>query len=882
MTIHKQPDKKSDKDIQERGDLLHEFTRIISSTLDHKTILQQSLKQLSRVLHFDSASIYLLPYRNQSEFVAGIGFADEELTTREAEFLLKDSPIIQMMAETAAPVLSEDVRNLEDWIWVPGARHIRSFMGVPLITKGEMIGALMFDSQQINQFSESDLEMVLPMAQQMAISIQNARLFEEVQHQLFLSYTLQQVGTLLTTSLSLDEVYEQLFDLLAKVVSYDSVTVQIFNDDGKILQMAAGRGFVDNEQMREFLTSISQHTLTKFEEARRWQLINDTSQAPNWVPVPSSFGVIRSWIGAKLIVKDRLIGILNVDNQKPQAYTKTDAEAVAAFANQSAVAIENARLHDETRRHVNELEILHEVALQTSTLVDVDLLLRQTTQMIAARLYSDSFGFALVDEETGRLVVHPSYHGLTHKRKEASLSLAQGIVVQVARTGQCRLAADVRQQPDYFEVDPLTRSEIAVPVLVRERVFAVINAESRRVNAFSDYDVHFLETLALQVATAVERAQLYAVLQRHADNLGLEVARQTAELQSERDRTLAILESAGEGIFMTDLDGVILYVNPAMVRQSGYMRPELLGNNPDILQSPNTPRALFREVLETLNQGDTWSGELVNRRKDGQLYDVNMTIVPLRDADDQIVNFVSVQSDISRIKEVERLKSTFVSNVSHELRTPLTNITTYLKLMEKGREERRSHYLEVLNAETRRLTRLIQDLLDLSQLETEPIVDTAVATNLIEESNTHFKTFLARAEAKQIQYSIEFPATPIFVNIERRHLGQLLTNLLGNAFAYTPEHGSVSLTLGLVESGAMAYLKVTDTGVGISEEEIPRLFDRFYRGEAAQNKGIPGTGLGLAICKEIVDRWNGRIEVASSPGEGSQFTVLLPLAPDHG
>lgn len=329
---------------------------------------------------------------------------------------------------------------------------------------------------------------------------------------------------------------------------------------------------------------------------------------------------------------------------------------------------------------------------------------------------------------------------------------------------------------------------------------------------------------------------------------------------------------------MTDLDGVILYVNPAMVRQSGYMRPELLGITPDILQSSNIPRAHIYEMIETLKRGEIWSSELVNRRKDGQLYDVNMTIVPLRDADDQIVNYVCVQSDISRIKEVERLKSTFVSNVSHELRTPLTNITTYLKLMEKGREERRSHYLEVLNAETRRLTRLIQDLLDLSQLETEPIVDTAVATDLIGEANIHFKTFSAQAEAKQIQYSTEYPATPIFVNIESRHLGQLLTNLLGNAFTYTPDRGSVSLTLGLVESGAMAYLKVTDTGVGISEEEIPRLFDRFYRGEAAQNKGIPGTGLGLAICKEIVDRWGGRIGVESSPGAGSQFTVLLPVA----
>ncbi len=875
---------KSDRTALERADVLREFARIISSTLDHKAILQQSLVQLSRVVGFDSASIYLLPYRSQSEFVAGIGYADEALTAREAESVLKDSPIIQQMKKTLLPILTGNVSNLDGWVWVSGAEHVRSFMGVPLITNNEMIGALMFDSRQTDQFMQSDLEIVVALAQQIAISIENARLFEEVQHQLFLSYTLQQVGTLLTTSLHLDEVYEQLFDLLAQVVKYDSMSLQLFDTDGKTLRLVAGRGFADIDKMREFLTATKRSALEKFDDVNRWRLINDTDQDASWTPVPSHLGVIRSWIGAKLVVKDRVIGILNVDSRRANAYTKADAETVAAFANQAAVAIENARLHDETRRRANELEILHEVALQTSTLVDVDLLLDQTTQMIANRLYSDSFGFALVNEKPGpgRLVIHLSYHGLSDEQRKITLPSDRGIVLSVTNTGQPRVVADVRQEPDYFEIDPAVMSEVAVPVVVGDKIFGVINVESYHLNAFSYYDVRFLMTLALQVATAVERAQLYAALQRHADNLVLEVARQTAELQSERDRTLAILESAGEGIFMTDLDGVILYVNPAMVRQSGYMRPELLGITPDILQSPNTPRAHFYEILETLKQGETWSRELVNRRKDGQLYDVNMTIVPLRDADDQIVNYVCVQSDISRIKEVERLKSTFVSNVSHELRTPLTNITTYLKLMEKGREERRSHYLEVLNAETRRLTRLIQDLLDLSQLETEPIVDTAVSTDLIGEANTHFQTFLAQAEAKQIQYSKEFPATPIFVNIESRHLGQLLTNLLGNAFTYTPEHGSVSLTIGLVESGAMAYLKVTDTGAGISEEEMPRLFDRFYRGAATQNKGIPGTGLGLAICKEIVDRWNGRIEVESSQGEGSQFTVLLPLSPDHG
>jgi signal transduction histidine kinase len=310
------------------------------------------------------------------------------------------------------------------------------------------------------------------------------------------------------------------------------------------------------------------------------------------------------------------------------------------------------------------------------------------------------------------------------------------------------------------------------------------------------------------------------------------------------------------------------------------MRSELLGQNPRILKSTQTPQTLYRGMWHSLEGGETWRGELVNQRKDGRLYDISMTIVPLRDADDQIVNYVSVQSDISRLKEVERLKSKFVSNVSHELRTPLTNITTYLKLLEKGKEERREHYLSVLKDETQRLTRLIQDLLDLSQLETEPISDTAVSTDLVMSAKTHFETFLAQAEAKNIDFYWETAVDPILVNIEKHHLGQLLTNLLGNAFAYTPEGGTVTLSTGMNDSGQMVWLKVKDSGAGILPDEKPRLFDRFFRGKAAELSGIPGTGLGLAICQEIAERWGGMIEVESESGQGAQFTVWLPVYTD--
>ncbi|MEJ2747958.1 MAG: GAF domain-containing protein, partial [Anaerolineae bacterium] len=851
------------------AEIMRELARIISATQSHREILRQSLQQLKRVLDFDSASIYLLPWRGQNEFVAGIGYTDEAATTQEAEALLTDSPIIRRIVETQAPILSGDVRTLEGWIWVKGAEHVCSFMGVPLVTNQQAIGVLMLDNSCCNQYSQDDLGIVVPLAQLIAVSVEKARLFEEAQHQLLLANTLQQVGALLTTSLSLEEVYELIFDLLAQVVSYESVTIQVLAADGQTLEMAAARGFPDVEQTAVFVSSLSHFTLAKFEHDRRWQVIYDTGKYPLWRALPGEMAPIRSWIGAKLLVKDRLIGILNVDHSQANHFNEVDGETVAAFANQAAVAIENARLYEETRWRASKLEILHQVAVQTSDVVDVDQLFAQTTGLIVRYVHPRSFGFVLVEGENGRLSLHPSYYGLNPTLSKMLLS-DTGIVQDVIRTESPRIVADTGlTEADFGQMVRPTRSQIAMPVMVDGRVYAVMCAGSSYTNAFSENDNQFLGTLAGQVATVVERAQLYAALQHHADELSREVAQRTAELQLERDRTLAILESAGEGIFLTDLAGKILYANPAIVRQSGYTRLELLGQTPRILQSDQTPRSLFNDMWRTLEAGHSWQGELVNLRKDGQPYDVAMTIVPLQDVDGQVVNYVSVQSDISRLKEVERLKTKFVSNVSHELRTPLTNITTYLKLLEKGREERRGDYLAVLNLETQRLTRLIQDLLDLSQLETDPISDTAVSTDLVSHAQTHFQTFLAQAKAKKIRFEITATIDSLLINIDPRHLGQLLTNLIGNAFAYTPEGGSVSVQIGLDEGRAMAYVQVIDSGVGIPPEDMPRLFDRFFRGWAAQDKNIPGTGLGLAICREITERWGGDITVDSQVGGGA-------------
>lgn len=580
--------------------------------------------------------------------------------------------------------------------------------------------------------------------------------------------------------------------------------------------------------------------------------------------------------------------------RRPEEWNETEIAALATVAkavgaaldvrdrtltHRGAVSLKNMRLFDETQKRADELELLHQVAIATATLVDVDKLIEETTRFIAQRIYTDVFGFLLYDEDAGKFMPHPSYHGLPPGGATTEVPLDKSVSGNVVRTGQPMVVPDVTREPLYFPIVEETRSEISVPMVSGDDVIGVINVESRRRDAFSASDLRFLKTLAGQVVTAMERAQLYKNLEEHAYRLTEKVRERTIELEQERDRMLAILDNAGEGIVFTDVRGKILYVNPAMERQTGYSREECMGRTPRLWKSEETDPAVFEQMWNTVLDGERWQGELVNKRKNGSLFDAALTITPQYDHKGDISGFVSVQADISRIREVDRLKSKFIANVSHELRTPLTNIRNYLALLERGSQVHRDRYLAVIQHETRRLTRLIQDLLDLSVLDRREQQPERATVDVRLIMNRTIRAFAAEAERKEIALAEEAPEHLPPLTAAKSQIQQVLNNLLGNALAYTPAGGRVEVGAGMSYRGKrrMLWLRVSDDGPGIREDEMPHLFTRFFRGSAAERSDSPGTGLGLSICREILDNHGGYIDVDSAPGKGAIFTSWWPL-----
>lgn len=233
-----------------------------------------------------------------------------------------------------------------------------------------------------------------------------------------------------------------------------------------------------------------------------------------------------------------------------------------------------------------------------------------------------------------------------------------------------------------------------------------------------------------------------------------------------------------------------------------------------------------------------------------------------------------------RLLELDRLKSKFVSNVSHELRTPISNLKLYMLLLRRGKGDRRAQYESMLQTSVERLGQLVDDILNLSRIEIAQVHGrTLEPTDLNAVANQIVALHQPEADASGLALVFEpDPAIPL-VNGDYNQLSQLITNLVANALHYT-HAGSVRLRTERLNVGKLVRLVVEDTGIGILPEDLPHLFDRFYRGNHRQPEDIPGTGLGLAIVKEIVDIHNGKITVHSEVDRGTRVEVMLPAAGD--
>ena len=357
-----------------------------------------------------------------------------------------------------------------------------------------------------------------------------------------------------------------------------------------------------------------------------------------------------------------------------------------------------------------------------------------------------------------------------------------------------------------------------------------------------------------------------------------EVIRLTQEnLEQESKRLHSILSYMTDGVLATNRRGQITMINDMAKRQLGVVSDEALNQN--ILE------LLKIEDEYELRDLITQSPEMMiySQNVNGEYISLRVRFALIRRESGFISGLVAVLHDTTEQEKEERERRLFVSNVSHELRTPLTSVKSYLEALDEGAlyEPVAPDFIKVSLNETNRMMRMVTDLLHLSRidnatshLDVELINFTAFITFIL----NRFDKIRSQDQEKKYELVRDYPITSVWIEIDTDKMTQVIDNILNNAIKYSPDGGKITVSMKTTDD--QMILSISDQGLGIPKEDLPKIFDRFYRVDKARSRAQGGTGLGLAIAKEIIKQHNGFIWAKSEYGKGSTFTIVLPYDND--
>lgn len=367
------------------------------------------------------------------------------------------------------------------------------------------------------------------------------------------------------------------------------------------------------------------------------------------------------------------------------------------------------------------------------------------------------------------------------------------------------------------------------------------------------------------------RPDIYGQIARKIEKFERTYTSDLSTLHGRMEEIQAILASMSEGVIATEITGRISLINPAAAELFSLNAGEGVGEFPHNVFPQSELGDIFHQIYvkgNTLEQEIIWSGATERV--------LSLRLAPIRDdVTEEIRGVVAVIGDVTQLRRLETMRRDFVANVSHELKTPLTSIKGFIETLLDGALEEKevaTKFLKIIFQETERLNNLIHDLLDISKIESgqielkkenvkiEPLLDNIILTveNRIRDKNLELTKDI---EAKLILGDKEL-------------LQEVLLNLVDNAIKYTQEGGKILVGSRRVKEGTMVFVK--DTGFGIPEESLPRIFERFYRVDKGRSREMGGTGLGLSIVKHIIERHGGKVFVESELGKGSQFSFIIP------
>jgi two-component system, cell cycle sensor histidine kinase and response regulator CckA len=706
------------------------------------------------------------------------------------------------------------------------------------------------------------------------------------------SLMLQRLSRTVASVLDLDRLTNMILDGITTTMHIERAVFFLRQERNGTFRMMARRGLArDAEvQLREdhpLVHWLHRHdeTLSQFE----MDMIPDFKAL--WGQEKRDLERLGAELFIPLKAKGELVGILAVGPKlSREAYSTDDRLTLTTLGNQAATALENARLHEETRRRNRELALLNRVIAASATSQEIEPLLRTVCRELSLAFGVSQTTAGLFDDERHETLL------VTVRGSRESQTQASGWAATPSQASEWGRAPGhghpVIEQllrdptPIVIDGDPpivqfaaiqrMMRQEgisslLAVPLLVDGQVSGCLCLDTIEPRSFSAEEIGLAQRVAEQVSSALARAHLIETQQRLS----------------------TAVEQAAEAVIIADKDGIMVYVNPAFEQITGYSYSEATGHGPEILSGGEQDDALSRHLRHALETRRAWQGRLTNQRRDGTLYVGDTTISPVRSQAGEVINYVVTMRDVTREVQLEEqfhqsqkmeALGRLAGGIAHDFNNLLTIIQLSTRLLHRqlGPDDKLGGFVEQIQDAGRRAVDLTQQLLRFSRRE---VVEPQVLN--LNQVVVDLSQMLHRIIGEDIELVTVLDETLWPVKVDPAQIEQVIMNLVVNARDAMPEGGTLTIesanivfdeeyssSYSDVEPGEHLMLSISDTGVGMDEDVRTHLFEPFF---TTKQQG-QGTGLGLSTVFGIVKQNEGHIQVDSYLGQGTTFRIYLPRA----
>jgi PAS domain S-box-containing protein len=673
------------------------------------------------------------------------------------------------------------------------------------------------------------------------------------------------IDKILASSLDLRQVMKAVHSELKRVLDSERMTIVLFDETGGFRYLVQEEGDETKELVGHAIYPRKGTPFEKVIETGLPFIVPDTGKSDFWIDQKAARTGTLSVLVFPLEYKGRTIGAMNFGSKESHHFSDPHIRLLHSIASGLAISIQNALLFEETKKRLDEFTMLYEIMKISASSLNLDLMLREIINSLNRFFKFEAFGIALIDENTKRLVLHPSFIGHSVKEIEKlELCLGKGITGRVAEKGIPLLINDVRSDSRYIAYDENINSEMCVPLNVGQKVIGVIDAQSRALNAFSEDDLRLLGIVGGQLATIIENIQLYE------------------EIKTSEEKYRTVVEGAIDGVVVIGEDLKFKYVNERIPEILGYPKDELIGMDfGNSLDEESKQSVVDRFIRRQRGEQVPPRHEFNIIRKDGGIRNVEVSSTIVRDSHGKI-NTISFLKDVTEKKKMEeqllqaeklRALAEMASGVAHDFNNALaailgnTQLLIYTVQDEELRETLRT--IEKVAKDSAQTVRRLQDFTRKRAHQGLFKVDVNfIIKDSIEITKPKWKDEV-QSRGIRIEIVPSFGDIPS-VSGTASELREVFTNMIFNAIEAMPDGGKIEIRT--FQKRKEVFIQVSDTGIGINEEARKKIFEPFFT-----TKPFTNTGLGLSMSYGIIKRFGGEIEVESKVGHGTTFTIVLPI-----